>query len=82
MHKLPARPPPPPTPLAFDQNQAPTSFKAPPPPHRLFDLQDLLDKKYISIHSCQILSPSETGFFIVSAYRLTNITLFTLIATL
>ena len=34
-----------------------------------------------SLHSCQILSPSETGF-IVSAHRLTNITLLTLIATL
>ena len=36
---------------------------------------------YISLHSCQILAPSETGF-IVSAHRLTNITLLTLIATL
>ena len=35
----------------------------------------------ISFHSCQILSPSETGF-IVSVHRLTNITLLTLIATL
>ena len=35
----------------------------------------------ISFYSCQILSPSETGF-IVSAHRLTNITLLTLIATL
>ena len=35
----------------------------------------------ISFHSCQILSPSETGF-IVSAHRLPNITLLTLIATL
>ena len=36
---------------------------------------------YISLHSCQILSPSETGF-IVSEHRLTKITLLTLIATL
>ena len=35
----------------------------------------------ISFHRCQILSPSETGF-IVSAHRLPNITLLTLIATL
>ena len=28
----------------FDQNQAPTSWKTPPSPHRLFDLQDSLDK--------------------------------------
>ena len=40
-----------------------------------------LIKGYISLHSCQILSPSETGF-IVSAHRLTKITLLTLIATL
>ena len=36
---------------------------------------------YISLHSCQISSPSETGL-IVSAHRLTKITLLTLIATL
>ena len=72
-------------PLPFDPNQAPTASKTPPSPHRLFDLQDSLDKlttsKCISFHSCLILSPSETGF-IVSAHRLTNITLLTLIATL
>ena len=68
-------------PLAFDQNQAPTSFKTPPPPHRLFNLQDSLDKRMHSFHSCQILPPSETGC-IVSAHRLINITLLTLIATL
>ena len=40
-----------------------------------------LIKGYISLNSCQILSPSETGF-IVSAHRLTKITLLTLIAIL
>ena len=40
-----------------------------------------LIKGYISLHSCQILSPSETGF-IVSAHRLTRIILLTLTATL
>ena len=40
-----------------------------------------LIKGYISLHSCQILSLSETGST-VSAHRLTNITLLTLIATL
>ena len=35
---------------------------------------------YISLHSCQNWSPSETGF-IFSAHRLTNINLLTLIAT-
>ena len=28
----------------LDQNQAPTPFKTPPSPHRIFDLQDSLDK--------------------------------------
>ena len=36
---------------------------------------------FIFFHSCQILSPSETGF-IVSAHRMLNITLLTLIAKL
>ena len=40
-----------------------------------------LIKGYISLHSCQILSLSETGY-IVSAHRLLSITLLTLIATL
>ena len=39
--------------------------------------------QYLHIHSCQILSPSETGLIlVVSAHRLPNITLLTLIATL
>ena len=82
-HKLPARPPPPPTPLAFDQNQAPTSFKTPPRPSPVILLTGFtyLIKGYISLHSCQIWSPSETGF-IVSAHRLPNITRLALIATL
>ena len=45
-------------------------------------IQHIHLNRCISIHSsCQILSPSETGF-IVSAHRLPNITLLTLIATL
>ena len=40
----PSPPPPPPLPPSFDQNQAPTSLKTPPSPHRIFDLQDSLDK--------------------------------------
>ena len=40
-----------------------------------------LIKGYISLHSCHILSPPETDI-IVSAHRLTKITLLTLIATL
>ena len=34
---------------------------------------------YRSFYSCQISSTSKTGFFIVSAHRLTNITLLTLV---
>ena len=76
-------PPLPPSRLPFDQNQALTSFKTPPSPHRIFDFQDSLDKlMHFLPHSCQILSPSETGY-IVFAHRLPNIiTLLTLIATL
>ena len=74
--------PPPPNPLAFDQNQAPTSFKTPPHPLTDYSTYKIhLIKGYISLHSCQILSPSETDF-IVSAHRLTKIILLTLIATL
>ena len=65
--------------LSFDRIQAPTSFKTPPSPHWLFDLQYSLETKCISFHSCQILSPSETEF-IVSAHRRPTITLLTLIA--
>ena len=59
--------PPPPAQLALDQNQAPTSFKTPPSPHRLFDLQDSLDKR---IHFPPQLSefvPLRNGFYSFSA---------------
>ena len=85
-HKLPARPPPPlPPPL---QSRSLLIKTRPPRPSKLrpaltgystYRIQ--LINGYISLHSCQILPPSETGF-IVSAHRLTNITLLTLIATL
>ena len=62
-----ATPPPPPFPppptLAFDQNQAPESFKTRPSPHRLFDLQGSLDKR---IHFPPQLSdfvPLRNGFY-------------------
>ena len=60
---------------------SPTSTIINSPPHRLFDLQDSLDKR---IHFPLQLSdfvPLRNGF-IVSAHRLTNITLLTLVATL
>ena len=47
-------------------------------PYRLYDLQVQLINWFISFHRCQILSPSKPGF-IVSAHRLTNITLLTLV---
>ena len=71
----------PPSRTRFHQKQAPTSLKTPPCPHLILDDTIQLMKQCISFHSCQILSPSETGF-IDSAHRLSNITLLTLIATL
>ena len=56
------------------------SFTAPLSPHRLFDLQDSFDKPMHFIPQLWILSPSKTGF-IVSAHRLVNITLLTLVQT-
>ena len=40
----PPVPPPPPPQLPLLQTQAPTPLKTPPFPHRLYDLQDTLDK--------------------------------------
>ena len=78
-HPLPPSPLPS-TPLPFDQNQAPTPFKPPPSPLRLFDYDRIhLVNKGISFHSCQLLSLRHG--FIVSAHRMKNITLWTLIAT-
>ena len=67
--------------LPLDQTRAPTSLKPSPSPHRLFDMQNVLDKLIFSFHSCHILSPSKTGS-VVSAHRLSNTTLLTLIASL
>ena len=50
-------------------------------PHRLFDLQDSLDELMHFPPQLSDFVPSETGF-IVSAHRLPNTTLLTLIATL
>ena len=66
-HKLncPTRPPPspPPPPLPFDQNQAPTSLKTPPYPHRLFDLQDSLDKLMHFLPQLSDFVPLRNGFY-------------------
>ena len=63
------------------QTHAPTPLKTPPSSHRLYDLQDTLDKLMRFLPHCQTLFPSKTGF-IISAHRLTNITMLNLIATL
>ena len=88
---MPARPPPtraPPPPLPPLQPRSLLIKTSPPRPSNLCPpltgystYRIHLINGCISFHSCQILSPSETGF-IVSAHRLTNITLLTLIATL
>ena len=70
-----------PPPLPFDQNQAPTSLKTPPSPHRLFDIQDSLDKVMHSLPQLLHFARLRNGF-IVSAHRLPNITLLLLIVTL
>ena len=73
--------PPPPPPLPLDQTQAPTPLKTPPSPPGYTTYRIHLINWCISFHSCQILSPSKTGFT-VPAHRLTNINLLTLLATL
>ena len=85
-HKLPARPPPPlPRPLQprslLIKTRPPRPSQLRPPLTGYSTYRIHLINGYISLHSYQIWSPSETGF-IVSARRLTNITLLTLIATL
>ena len=67
-HKLscPTRSPPPsppPPPLPFDSNQAPTSFKTPPSPHRLFDLQDTLNKLMHFLPQLSDFVPPKNGFY-------------------
>ena len=72
----PARPPPPPLPLV--QTQASTPLKTPPSPHRLYDLQDTLDKLMPFLPQLSDFVPLKTGI-IVSAHKLINITLLTLV---
>ena len=67
--------------MLYRSKSGPTSLKTPPSPHRMFDLQDSLDKRMHFLPQLSDFAPSETGF-IVSAHRLPNITLLTLIATL
>ena len=57
----PSRPRPP-----LDQNQAPTSFKTPPSPHRLLDLQDSLDKLMHFLPQLSYFVPLKNG---ISSFR-------------
>ena len=66
---------------AIYTNQAPTSLKTPPSPHRIFDLQDSLDKLMHFLPQLSDFVPLRNRF-IVSAHRPPNITLLTLVATL
>ena len=54
-------------PLPLDQNQAPTSFKTPPSPHRLFDLQDSLDKRMHFLSQLSDFVSLRNGFYSFSA---------------
>ena len=49
--------------LAFDQNQAPTSCITPPPPHRIFDLQDSLDKLMHFLPQLSAFVPLRNGLY-------------------
>ena len=57
------RSPPPLTPAPFDHNQAPTSFKPPPSPHQLFDLQGALDKRMHFLQQLSEFVPIRDGFY-------------------
>ena len=56
----------------------PLPFLNPSSPRRLYDFQDTHDELMHSFHSRHILSPSKMGFM-VSAHRLINTTLLTLV---
>ena len=49
--------------IYYDQNQAPTSFKTPPSPHRLFDFQGSLDKRMHFLLQLSDLVPLRNGFY-------------------
>ena len=57
------RPSPPPTPLPLVQTQALTPLKTPPSPHRLYDLQDTLDKLMHFLSQLSDFVPLKNGFY-------------------
>ena len=65
-HELscPSRPPsPPPNPLPLVQTKASTPLKAPPSPHRFFDLQDAIDKLMHFLPQLPYFFPLKNGFY-------------------
>ena len=54
---------PPPPPLPLDQTQAPTSLITPLSPHRLFDLQESLDKLMHFLPQRSDFVPIKNGFY-------------------
>ena len=80
-HRLSSRPPPPPPALPLVHTQAPTPLKSPPSPHRLYYFQDILDKLMHFLPQLSDFVPlRNVFFFVVSAHRLTKVTLLTLIS--
>ena len=79
--QLPAHPPPPRVPSCSNPGPHALQNSAFLSPDIRQDYRIHLIKRCISLHSCQILSPSKTGY-IFSAHRLTNTILLTLMATL
>ena len=61
--RCPAHPPPPPRALPYVQTHAPTSLKTPPSPHRLYDLQDTLDKLMLFLPQLSEFVPLKNGFY-------------------
>ena len=59
--------PPPPAPLPLVQTQAPTPVQTPPVPHRLYDLQDILDKLMHFLPQLSDVVPLKNGFFSICA---------------
>ena len=53
----------PPLPPHFDKNRAPTSFKTPPSPRRLFDVQDSLDKLMHFLPQLSVFFPLRSGLY-------------------
>ena len=60
--ELPSPPPPPPPPAPSCSNPCPHALKTPPSPHRLYDLQDALDKLMHFLPQLSEVVPLNNGF--------------------